>query len=76
MQELSKVKSNILFKIKEIKKCCPFKIKRRLLDLGFLPETELKVIKKSLLSKVLLIEIRGYCLSLQTKIADYIIVGG
>lgn len=76
MQALSNGKLGHAYKISEVLNCCPIKIKRRLFDLGFLSGTSIRVVRKSLLNKVLLVEIRGYTLSLQKKIADYILIGG
>ena len=73
---LSKSKIGQVVKIKKINENCPIKIKRRLLDLGFIEGINIKLLRKSILSKVLLIEIRGYTLSLQRKIAEYIELGG
>ena len=53
---------------------CPLSVKRRLFDLGFTQGQIVKKLKSSLLNKVILIEIRGYLLSLRSKIADQIIV--
>ena len=54
---------------------CPTKIKRRLLDLGFTTGERVRLIRKSILGKVVLIEIRGYTLSLQKKITNYVVIG-
>lgn len=50
------------------------KIKRRLLELGFVKDTIITLSQKSFLNEVLLIELNGYCLSLRSDIAKCIIV--
>ncbi len=44
----------------------PIKIKRRLLELGFV-ECSVKILKKSVRNGVFLLEIRGYVLALKRK---------
>lgn len=46
----------------------------RLLEIGFTKNTEIKIIRRSLRGKTLLVEIRGFVVSLQTAIADKIMV--
>lgn len=48
------------------------KIKRRLLELGFLKNTQVTLSQKSFLSEVLLLELNGYTISLRSDIAKYI----
>ena len=55
--------------------CGSEKIKRRLLELGFTRGEKVRVVRKSLLGKVRLVEIRGYTLSLRQDITKGIIVG-
>ena len=55
---------------------CSDKVRRRLLDLGFTSGQRVRLAKKSILGKVVLVEIRGYSLSLLKKIASFVIVGG
>ncbi len=74
MLTLFKCKSNRNYLIVGIKEDCYFSIKRRLLDLGFTQGQRVCKVKSSLLNKVVLVEIRGYLLSLKSKIADYILV--
>lgn len=61
-------------KILKINDNCSLPIKRRLYDLGFTNGQIVKKIKTSLLNKVVLIEIRGYLLSLRSSIANEILV--
>jgi len=72
--DLSACKFNKSYVISGIKECCPIKIKRRLFDLGFLPQTEIKILRKSMLKKVYLIEIREYVLSAQRELCEYVLV--
>lgn len=61
-------------KVVTVSNDCPLAVRRRLFDLGFTEGQIVKKLKSSLLNKVILIEIRGYLLSLRSKIADQIIV--
>lgn len=74
MLTLFNCKNNKNYSIIGIKEDCYYSIKRRLLDLGFTKGQSVCKVKSSLLNKVVLIEIRGYLLSLKSKIADYILV--
>ena len=50
------------------------KLKKRLLELGIVPETFIKVVKIAPLKDPISIEIRGYELCISRKIASYILV--
>lgn len=50
------------------------KIKRRLLELGFVKNTIITLSQKSFLNEVLLVELNGYLLSIRNDIAKNIIV--
>lgn len=50
------------------------KNKRRLLELGFTIGQKIKPVRKSLVGKVFLIEIRGYTLSIKRTVAEAVIV--
>ena len=52
----------------------PLKILRRLCDLGLTKGQSVCVVSKSLLKKALLIEVRGYLLSLKSDIAKGVII--
>ena len=62
------------YKICQIEKDCPSSVRRRLFDLGFTKGQTVKKIQKSLLGKVILVEIRGYLLSIRSSIARSILV--
>lgn len=62
------------YSIAQIKKDCPSSVRRRLFDLGFTKGQTVKKIQKSLLGKVILVEIRGYLLSIRSSIARSILV--
>ena len=49
-------------------------IKRRLLELGFLPGRKVKIAKKSLSKKTVLVQIEEYLLAIRCSIAKAIIV--
>lgn len=73
---LSELKIGHEGKIIGFNPACPTKIKRRLLDLGFIEGTKIRLVRKSMLNKVVLLELRGYVLSLQKKIAEFVEIGG
>ena len=50
------------------------KIKRRLLELGFVSGTRVSVLSRSSLGEVILVEIIGYCISIRKSLANYIIL--
>ena len=62
--------------IKTFQNDTPIKIKRRLLDLGFTPGQKVRILRKSILKKVFLVEIRKFVLSLRREIVQYILVEG
>lgn len=62
------------YKIIGIDEALAPKLKRRLFDLGLLSGHSIKVVRKSLLSKAYLIEVRGYTLSLRNTIVRAILV--
>lgn len=74
MLALSNCKENKYYSICFIDVRLSTKIKRRLYDLGLLPGQRIKVLRKSLLKKAYLIEIRGYTLCLRNTIVQSIIV--
>ncbi len=52
----------------------PFKIRRRLCELGFTQGQEVRLVRKSLLGKAYLVELRGYTLSVRSTVAKAVIV--
>ena len=54
----------------------PLQFKRRLLELGLTPGKKVKVERKSLLGKTVLVQIRGYMLSLRKDLLSFIVVRG
>ena len=62
------------YTICQIKNDCPPSVRRRLFDLGFTDGQTIKKIQTSLLGKVILVQIRGYLLSIRSSIADSIMV--
>ena len=73
---LTKCKLNAFFVIDDFYGQVPTKIKRRLLDLGFTKGQRVKVLRKSILGKVFLVEIRKFVLSLREEVAQYVLVEG
>lgn len=74
MEILSSVKLNKPFSISDFSPSLNLNVKRRLFDLGFVKGTKIKVLRKSLLGRAFLVEIRGYCLTIKRDIASSIMV--
>lgn len=71
MTTLKDAQLNKLYKIKKVAGG-DIKVIRRFLELGMLSGQVVKVINKSILKKVYLVEIRGYLLSIKTSLLDFI----
>ena len=71
MISLSQAKFGVVYCIEKIDNIS-FKIKRRLYELGLLPNHRVVVVRASLLKKAYLIEVGGYCLTLRRTIMDSI----
>ena len=71
MTTLKDAQLNKLYKIKKVAGG-DTKVIRRFLELGMLSGQVVKVINKSNLKKVYLVEIRGYLLSIKTSLLDFI----
>ena len=52
----------------------PAKIRRRLLELGLTKGQKIVLSRKSVLGKAVLVDIRGYCLSLRSDVAKVVMV--
>ena len=74
MEKLNNCKVGQIKRIVAISADAPFKIKLRLLELGFTNGQRIKLAKKSLFGDTFLVEIRGYCLSMRKNIADFVFV--
>ena len=72
MQNLSNAKTNVIYVIDGFSDGLPVKIYRRLCDLGLSKGEKVRVESRSLLKKAILIEIRGYMLSLKSSIAAFV----
>ena len=72
MQNLGQVQVNKFTTIIGIVEDAPIKIKRRLLELGLTAGQKVKVLRRSLAGGVLLVEVRGYTLSLRRESAKWI----
>lgn len=75
MDNLINAKKEKYYKIKGISEYAPIKIKRRILELGFTRGQSVKVVRKSLLAKSYLVEIRGFTLTIRRDIASFIEIG-
>ena len=71
MTTLKDAQLNKLYKIKKVAGG-DTKVIRRFLELGMLSGQVVKVINKSILKKVYLVEIRGYLLSIKTSLLYFI----
>ncbi len=74
MSNLLTEKINEYHKIIGLSKKAPLKIKRRLLELGFTIGTSSRILRKSLLGRAYLVELRGFTLSMRKNILEYILV--
>ena len=73
MENFSNCKKNVAYRI--IKLSCPdTKVERRFLELGLIAGQRVRIISKSILKKVFLIEIRGYLLSVKSSLLKCVIV--
>ena len=72
MEKLIDAKIDKLYKIKGVFDGTPFKIKRRIFELGFTKGQSIKLLRKSMLKKAYLVEIRGIVLTLRKDIAQQI----
>ncbi|MBE7075160.1 MAG: ferrous iron transport protein A [Clostridiales bacterium] len=69
---LSELKKGDKALIIKIDNNIPFKIKRRLLELGFVENTKICLHSISILGEVLLLELNGFLLSVRKNIAKHI----
>ena len=70
MSTLNNLKENQICKVKSVNVIG--KLKYRLLDMGIVPKTKIKLTKKAPLGDPLQIEVRGYSLSIRKEIASKI----
>ena len=70
MPNLASLKTNESATIKNI--FCDFKIKKRLLELGFINNTEVKVLAISSLKKTYLLQVMGSVIALRRNILEEI----
>ncbi len=70
MTTLNNLKENQICKVKSVNVIG--KLKYRLLDMGIVPKTKIKLTKKAPLGDPLQIEVRGYSLSIRKEIASKI----
>lgn len=74
MDKLSQIKLNKSYILNGFNSTLPLKLKRRLLDLGFIYGEKIVFCNKSLLGKTYLIQIRGIMLSLRDQIVKGLIL--
>lgn len=74
MKKLTELKIGEEKKIIVVDGSAPPKIKRRLLELGFTSGQTVKIVRKSMLGETLLIQLRGYSISMRKNLANYLIV--
>lgn len=70
MTTLNNLKENQICKVKSVNVIG--KLKYRLLDMGIVPKTKIKLTKRAPLGDPLQIEVRGYSLSIRKEIASKI----
>ena len=71
---LPQAKLGIRYTIVKVSDFLSTKNKMRLLELGFLQNRHITLIRKSILKKTLLVEISGYVLSLRSDVAQGVII--
>ena len=76
MQNLTLLKLNKSAKIAGFSERMSSALKRRLMELGFLESEDIKILRKSLLGKAYLIELRNYTLTIRKDIAKFVLVEG
>lgn len=76
MENLGKVKVGVFYTIKGFSDKAPLKIKRRLLELGLTVGQSVRLVRKSLLGKAFLLQVRGYTLSLRRSLASFVMLEG
>lgn len=76
MENLTTLKINTAAQIRGFAECINPRIARRLSELGFLPQEEIKVLRKSLLGRAYLVQLRFYTLTIRRDIARLILVEG
>ena len=76
MLNLKDAKQRQFYTISGYAQQIPFKNKRRLLELGLTLGQKVRLLRKSLLKKAYLIEVRGYVLSLRSDLASFILLRG
>ena len=74
MTNLLKSKIGRWQKISGFSNDIPLKIKRRLMELGFIASQNVKVLRKSLFGKTFMLEIRNITLLLRKEIVCHILV--
>ena len=74
MLTLNDAKQGRYYKVAALSQYAEPRIVRRLLDLGFTPNEKVCVMRKSLTKQTLLVQIRGFCLSLRSNIAEAVLI--
>lgn len=74
MKTLKNAKTGKFYTIKNLSEFASDKIVRRLFDLGFTPMQKIKLVRKSLIGKTFLVEVRGYILSMRASVAEVIVL--
>lgn len=73
MTNLNNCKRNQYYSIKSISELANINIKRRLLELGFVKGTMVRRVKESLSKGTILVDLRGYLLSMRADIAAFVL---
>ena len=74
MESLEKAKRGIYYNLVGISDIAPLKLRRRLLELGLTAGQKVRIVRKSLLGKAYLLEVRGYTLSMRKNLVAFLMV--
>lgn len=74
MDKLTNANIGKFYTVKGFVEGASIKIKRRILELGFTRGQKIKIVRKSLLGKAFLVELRGFTLTIRKDIAGIILV--
>lgn len=72
MQNLCSCRFGKYYILSSVSKDCPQNVRRRFFDLGFTCGQRIRKVRSSLLGKVILVEIRGYLLSVRSSLAKFL----
>lgn len=71
---MKKLVQNKVFKVQGYKKGVDKKTKNRLCEFGFVEGTTFRIVFRSMLGSNVIVELRGYVLSLKASFLDFLVV--